>query len=49
MIMGKYSLGKSTTKVGNNLNKNDLYINEVKADPIVKNILKELDDINSSL
>lgn len=49
MIMGKYSLGKSTTRVGNNLNKNDLYINEVKADPIVKNILKELDDINSSL
>ena len=47
--MGKYSLGKSTTKMGNKLTKDELYLNEVKADPIVKNILKELDEISSSL
>ena len=47
--MGKYNLGKSTTKMGGKLNKDELYLNEVKADPIVKNVLKELDDISNSL
>jgi len=47
--MGKYNLGKSTTRVGSKLNKNELYMNEVKAEPIINNILKELDSISSSL
>lgn len=47
--MGKYNLGKSTTKMGGKLTKDELYLNEVKTEPIVKNILKELDDINNSL
>lgn len=47
--MGKYNLGKSTTKVQEKITKEGLYINEVKAEPIVKNILKELDEINASL
>ena len=49
MIMGKYNLGKSTVEVGGKLTRDELYLNEVKAEPIVKNILKELDDINNSL
>lgn len=49
MIMGKYSLGRSTTKMGGKLSKNELYINEVKTEPVVNNILKELDDISNSL
>ena len=47
--MGKYNLGKSTTKMDERLVKEGIYINEVKADPIIKNILKELDNINISL
>ena len=47
--MGKYNLGKSTTKIQEKITKEGIYINEVKADPIVKNILKELDDINTFL
>ena len=47
--MGKYSLGNSATKVGSKLTKDGLYLNEVKADPIINNILKELDDISNSL
>lgn len=47
--MGKYNLGKSTTQLGNKLTKDELYLNEVKCDPIIKNILKELDDVNNSL
>ena len=47
--MGKYNLGKSTVEVGGKLTRDELYLNEVKAEPIVKNILKELDDINNSL
>ena len=39
--MGKYNLGKSTTKVQEKITKEGLYINEAKADPVVKNILKE--------
>ena len=47
--MGKYNLGKSTTKMGTKLTKEDIYLNEVKADPIIKNILKELDGVSASL
>ena len=47
--MGKYNLGKSTTKIDQRLVKEGIYINEVKADPIVRNILKELDDVSVSL
>lgn len=47
--MGKYSLGKSTTKMSTKLSKDELYLNEVKAEKVVKNILKELDGINDSL
>lgn len=47
--MGKYNLGKSTTKIQDKIIKEGIFINEVKADPIVKNILKELDDISTSL
>ena len=47
--MGKYNLGKSTTKIQEKITKEGIYINEVKADPIIKNILKGLDDINTSL
>ena len=47
--MGKYNLGKSTTKMDQRLVKEGIYINEVKADPIVRNILKELDDVSVSL
>ena len=49
MTMGKYNLGKSTTKMDQRLVKEGIYINEVKADPIVRNILKELDDVSVSL
>lgn len=47
--MGKYNLGKSTIRVGSKLTKDELYLNEVKADPIIKNIIKELDEVNNSL
>ena len=47
--MGKYNLGKSTTKMGTKLTKGEIYLNEVKTDPIIKNILKELDGISVSL
>ena len=47
--MGKYNLGKSTTKIQEKITKEGIYINEVKADPIIKNILKELDGISTSL
>ena len=47
--MGKYNLGKSTTKMGEKLVKEGIFINEVKSDPIIKNIIKELDDISVSL
>lgn len=47
--MGKYNLGKSTTKMGTKLVKEGIYLNEQKADPAVKNILKELDNISTSL
>ena len=47
--MGKYNLGKSITKMDQRLVKEGIYINEVKADPIVRNILKELDDVSVSL
>lgn len=49
IIMGKYNLGRSTTKVGEKIVKDNLYLNEAKADPIVKSILKELDNVNNSL
>lgn len=47
--MGKYNLGKSTTKIQSNIVKEGIYINEVKSEPIVKNIVKELNDISSTL
>lgn len=47
--MGKFNLGKSTTKVQEKITKEELYLNEVRADSIIKNILKELDNINTSL
>lgn len=47
--MGKYNLGKSTTRMGTKLTKGELYLNEVKTEPIIKNILKELDGISVSL
>lgn len=47
--MGKYNLGKSTTKVQEKIVKEGIYLNEVRADSIVKNVLKELDNINASL
>ena len=47
--MGKYSLGKSTTKMGSKITKDELYLNEAKVDPVIRNINKELDGINDSL
>lgn len=47
--MGKYNLGKSTTKIQEKITKEGIYINEAKADSIIKNVLKELDGINTSL
>ena len=47
--MGKYNLGKSTTKMGTKLAKDQMYLNEVKADPIINNISKGLDGISTSL
>lgn len=47
--MGKYSLGKSTTRVQDKITRDEIYLNEIKADPVVNNILKELDNINNSL
>ena len=47
--MGKYNLGKSTTKMGGKIAKGELYLNEVKTEPTMKNILKELDEISNSL
>ena len=47
--MGKYNLGKSTTKVKDNINSAGIYINETKATPIVDSISGELDDISNSL
>ena len=49
MIMGKYNLGKSTTTMGGKIAKGELYLNEVKTEPVMKNILKELDEISNSL
>lgn len=47
--MGKYSLGKSTTKVQDKIIKEGIYLNEVKADPYVRNILRELGNIDTLL
>lgn len=47
--MGKYNLGKSTTKMGVKLVKEGIYINEAKADPAIRNIIKELDEVSTSL
>ena len=47
--MGKYNLGKSTTRMGSNLNKEKLYINEVKITRVINDVLKELDDVTNSL
>ena len=49
MIMGKYNLGKSTSRVGNRIKKDELFMNEDKAEPIIANIVKELDAISVSL
>lgn len=47
--MGKYNLGKSNVVVQNKVNKEELFVNEVKADIIVKDINKQLDGISNSL
>ena len=47
--MGKYNLGKSNIVVQNKVNKEELFVNEVKADVIVKDINRQLDGISNSL
>ena len=47
--MGKYNLGKSTSKVLSTVSSEGIYLNEAKSDKIVKNSLKELDNISDSL
>lgn len=47
--MGKYNLGKSTTSVSPLLSKTNLYVNESRANSIVKDINNQLDDMRNSL
>lgn len=47
--MGKYNLGKSTSKVKDGVNSAGIYINEAKATPVVGFIDEELGDISNSL
>ena len=47
--MGRYNLGKSTSKVKDSINSAGIYINEDKATPVVGFISEELDDISNSL
>ena len=49
MIMGKYNLGKSIARTESKLSRDELYLNEVKTESVIKNTLKELDDISVSL
>ena len=47
--MGKYNLGKSITGIGPNIKRDNLFLNESRADSTMKSTLKVLDDINNSL
>lgn len=47
--MGKYNLGKSIARTESKLSRDELYLNEVKTESVIKNTLKELDDISVSL
>ena len=47
--MGKYNLGKAFTSVSPLLSKNNLYVNESRANIIVKDIDKELDNMRNAL
>jgi len=47
--MGKYNLGKATTKQGEKIINEGIYINEGKANILVKDINKQLDNVSLSL
>lgn len=47
--MGKYNLGKVTKEVSSRIDKKNLYVNEKKAEPIVKDMEKQLTRIRASL
>lgn len=47
--MGKYSLGKATTKISSKMNKNELNLNQDKATPIKMSMMKQFDTIQKSL
>ena len=47
--MGKYNLGKVTEEVSSRIDKKNLYVNEKKAEPIVKDMEKQLTRIRTSL
>lgn len=47
--MGKYNLGAATTKSLEKVVNEGIYVNEAKADIIIKDINKQLDNISESL
>ena len=47
--MGKFSLGESKTVVNELLKNNDLFVDEIKCDPIINDMSKDLDVMKNSL
>jgi len=47
--MGKYNLGKATTKQNDKIVNEGIYVNENKANILVKDINKQLDNVSLSL
>ena len=46
--MGKYNLGKAKVEIQNQITKDRLYVNEAKANSIVKDIDSKLDNVATS-
>lgn len=47
--MGKYSLGKATTKINSKMSKDSLNLDESKATPLKNSMMKQFDTIQKSL
>ncbi len=46
--MGKYNLGPVSTEVNHSINKNSLFVNEAKANPVEKDMEEQLEIIRCS-
>ena len=47
--MKSVNLGKATATIHPNMNKNEIYIDSMHADPIKENVLKQMDVLSKSL